>query len=134
MPSRVARHLSVIACMCLLIAAGCGRVPRDPNAPTHGFLGITIVDPQAVPLEISGFVPDSPAESCGLQPGDLILRVARKRELNHDQLQAIVQRSLPGDRVGIRVARGQNELEYEVELVDAYFIEQAMDTVTDSTE
>ena len=128
------RRLAVIACLCLLFVAGCSRVPQDPNAPKHGFLGITIADPTAEPIEISGFVPDSPAELCGLQPGDQILRVGRQREPTHDQLQTIAQRSLPGDLIGIRVARGQNELEYEFELVDAYFIEQAMGSVAEAIE
>ena len=106
-----------------LTASGEGAV----SAPTNGFLGITLVDPAASPLVIEGFVPKSPAEISGLQKGDVLLRVDRQRDPTYDQLNEIVQMLNPGDMIGIRIQRGENELEYRVELVGYDFIQNAMD-------
>ena len=101
---------------------GCGRTPD----PAHGFFGIILVDPAVKPLVIEGFVSDSPAANTGLQPGDILLRVDRCRDPTNDQLLSVLEQYVPGDSVGIRVARANEELEFRVELVSSVFIERAM--------
>ena len=91
----------VIIVLCIHNGGG-GRMPQ----PTHGFLGIILVDPAVAPLVIEGFVPGSPAVNSGLQSGDILLRVDRHRDPTNDQLLSVVEQYVPGDSVGIRVARG----------------------------
>ncbi|MCH2201643.1 MAG: PDZ domain-containing protein [Fuerstiella sp.] len=119
----IVRWLSfgVMIVLCLQ-NGGCGRTPQ----PSHGFFGIILVDPAVTPLVIEGFVPDSPAANSGLQSGDLLLRVDRHRDPANDQLIAVMEQYVPGDSVGIRVNRGNEELEFRVELVSSEFIERAM--------
>lgn len=118
--------LLVSVLVCSGVQQGCGQAPVDPDAPTHGFLGIILTSPNVTPVVIEGFVPDSPAATSGLQLGDRLLRVARQRQPTHDQLEQLVQELRPDDRVGVRVARGEEELEYEVTLVSFSFVQQAM--------
>jgi putative serine protease PepD len=109
-----------------------GTSNADTAPATHGYLGIILVDPAAAPLVVQGFVPDSPAETSGLQPGDILLRIDRQRRPTHEQLRSVVEQLSPGDSVGVRVARGDEELEYRVSLVSYDFIEQAMPGQSDS--
>ncbi len=128
--------------LCLLLAvgllAGCGQDQSFPSAAppgaasgaieqSPGFLGISLVDPDAEILEVAGFVPGSPAETSGVKVGDQILRLHRQRNPTFQQVQLIVADLKSGDRVGIRVARGEEELEYEVELTNSAFVQQAME-------
>ena len=113
-----------------LCSCGC----RFESPPTNGFLGIILVDPSGSPLVVQGFVPDSPAATSGLLEGDALLRIGRQRDPPHDQLLSVVEQLRPGDDVGIRVARGNDELEYLVELVSSDFIERAMQQQSDTAE
>jgi len=98
----------------------------DAEEPTPGFLGISLVDPTSETLVVGGFVPGSPAETSGVKVGDRILRLHRQRNPTFQQLQLIVSEMNSGDRVGIRVGRDEEELEYVVRLVSSAFVQQAM--------
>lgn len=122
----------------MLILCGCGSEvpPTDPGAPTatagnapatHGFLGVTLVDIAAPQLVVEGFVPESPAETSGLKPGDLLLRIDRQWDPTHEQLMQALQSYNPGDVVGVRVERQGEELQYEVELVSYDFVQTTME-------
>ena len=101
-----------------LCSGGCEVDQRLPGGaadsrsapPMHGHLGLLLVDPTVTPLTVEGFVPGSPAAESGIQPGDILLRAARQRNPSHAQLQSIVEQSVPGETIGIRVARGNEEL------------------------
>jgi len=132
----------ILLCTFSIVLSGCGSDMHSENgsegtaeAPLkHGFLGITLVDPGASPLTIKGFVPQSPAEVSGLQTGDRLLRVDRLRAPTYDQLNVAVRLLNPGDVIGIRIQRGEEELEYRVELVGYDFIQQAMNAVLTESE
>jgi|GEM_PF-2979658 len=127
-------------CLPFVVGLLLGCEQEQPNPPvahlrditteteqTPGFLGITLVDPIAETLVVSGFVPGSPAETSGVRVGDRILRLHRQRNPTFQQLQLIVSELKSGDRVGIRVGREDEELEYEVELTNAAFVQSAME-------
>lgn len=126
-------YLSITVGVCLC-GSGCdvdraapgGAAPSHSAPATRGHLGLLLVDPASTPLVVEGLVPGSPASTCGIQPGDILLRVGRQRNPTHAQLQSIVEQSAPGESVGIRVGRQNEELEYRVELVSSEFIEDAM--------
>lgn len=128
----------LLVCLLGVSVTGCDqesparKEPADvvmtaPAGVDNGFLGIQIVDPEATPLVIEGFVPGSSAESSGLQPGDSILRVHRRWDPTGDQLMEAVQVFRPGDVVGVRVGRGDDELEYQVRLLSYSEVQEAME-------
>lgn len=132
----------ILLCTFSIVFSGCGSNTHSENgsggtaaAPLkHGFLGITLVDPGASPLTIKGFVPQSPAEASGLQAGDRLLRVDRLRAPTYDQLNLVVRLLNPGDVMGVRIQRGEEELEYRVELVGYDFVQKAMNAVLTESE
>jgi len=132
----------ILLCTFSIVLCGCGSDTHSESGPggtaeallKHGFLGITLVDPGASPLTIKGFVPQSPAEASGLQAGDRLLRVDRLRAPTYDQLNVVVRLLNPGDVIGIRIQRGEEKLEYRVELVGYDFIQQAMNAVLTESE
>ena len=137
-------HVNLIL-VCCLFSCGCDLQPpnhsglagtaNSSSAPaTRGYLGVILADPAAAPLVVQGFVPGSPAESSGLQAGDILLRIDRQRRPTHDQLRLVVEQLSPGDSVGVRVGRGDEELEYRITLVSDDFIEQAMPQQPESGE
>lgn len=126
-------YLSIFAGVCLggsgcdVDRAGPGGAGASHSAPAaHGHLGLLLVDPVSTPLVVEGLVPGSPASTSGIQPGDILLRVGHQRNPTHAQLQSIIEQSAPGESLGIRVARKNEELEFLVELVSSEFIEDAM--------
>lgn len=131
----------VLCCLWAVTVFGCGQEQQAPNEPSPvaaassessgpGYLGVQLVDPQAVPLVISGFVPGSPAERSGLQSGDAILRVHREWDPDGEQLMETLQSFQPGQFVGVRVMRGEEELEYRVGLISAETVESSMERAT----
>ncbi len=132
----------ILLCTFSFVLCGCGSDTYSENgsggtaeAPLkHGFLGITLIDPGTSPLTIKGFVRESPAEASGLQAGDRLLRVDRLRAPTYDQLNLAVSLFNPGDVIGIRIQRGEEELEYRVELVGYDFIQKAMNVVLTESE
>ena len=77
------------------------------SASTQAFLGVATATLQgndgAVVLEIT---PGSPAESAGLQPNDVIVRLGSERVGSSDDLLAAVRSHDPGDRVQVTWVRG----------------------------
>jgi len=132
----------IVLCTFSIVLSGCGSDTYSENGSggtaevplKHGFLGITLVDPGTRPLAIKGFVPESPAEASGLQAGDRLLRVDRLRVPTYDQLNLALRLLSPGDVIGVRIQRGEEELEYRVELVGYDFIQQAMNAVLTESE
>ncbi len=135
----VAVSKMVIVLAVVGVLAGCGQDQSLPPVAhqrdvtvaaeqTPGFLGMTLVDPAAETLVVGGFVPGSPAESSGVKVGDRILRLHRQRTPTFQQLQLIVSEMNSGDRVGIRVGREDEELEFEIELTSSDFVQEAMES------
>ncbi|MHB0956452.1 MAG: S1C family serine protease [Pirellulaceae bacterium] len=76
--------------------------------PVIGVLGDRNTD---VP-RIAQVLPASPAESAGLQAGDLVLRFGEDEVRKFDDLKQLVGRRNPGDEVALRVLRGEETLEF----------------------
>jgi len=51
-------------------------------------------------------VPDSPADKAGLLPGDIIFEINAIKIDGKDTLLSVVQKYRPGDRIGMKVQRG----------------------------
>jgi hypothetical protein len=66
---------------------------------------------------LSGVVPGSPAESCGLKEGDVIVRIGSDAVHNVRGLSAILNSLYPGDRISITFMREGSEMTVAAELV-----------------
>lgn len=98
------------------IAVGVVSVLPRPIEKRNGFLGITM-DRRFVPSEgqppavrIENVTPDSAAEEAGLELGDLILMADSKPTPTVQALGEVIRGRNPGDRVKLKVRRGEEEL------------------------
>lgn len=70
-------------------------------------------------IRILAVVPDTPAAKVGMQPGDLVLAFEGKGWDQPDAMQRFseeIRKHRPGQRVKLRVRRGQEDKELEIEL------------------
>lgn len=109
--------------------AGCFVLPIEAAEKVHGdvmrfgearpgWLGIrfdkTNDDAPASQIEVQGFIPDSPAEKSGVQPGDVILKVGdRKVSSIEDVLDAAFYLTA-GNEVPLTLSRGGQTSEVKV--------------------
>jgi hypothetical protein len=101
------------------------RVPAEkeltPGGSPSGGLrvwvgGIPDYSEEAAGVKLSGITPGSPAEKAGLLAGDVIVRFGEKEIRNiYDYTYALQERK-PGERVPMRVKRGDAEVALEVVL------------------
>ena len=77
-----------------MIAAG-GKYPPGTTFPNHVVMGVGVIDapqPNGIGLRIINIEPGSSAEKAGMQVGDIVTSVAKKRFKNRDQyLDAIAK-------------------------------------------
>jgi serine protease Do len=90
-----------------------------PDSERHAWIGFY---PQASDggIAISGVVPGGPAESAGLQRGDLLVSVDGHAVQNLRQLYRTLWRKRPGDTVGMQVLREESIHVIEVVAGDRY--------------
>ncbi|PHR90614.1 MAG: serine protease [Blastopirellula sp.] len=88
-----------------------GRVPGTP-AP---YLGVECDLKKKAPVIIR-VTPGSPAERVGIKPGDIITSFNRRAVNTFDDLKMLVNQHSPNDVVSVVVARGSDELKFEVTL------------------
>ncbi len=67
---------------------------------------------------ISGVVPGTPAEGCGLREGDVILRIGDRPVHRLKDFAMILRTLRPGDRISITFLRGEEERTVEAEVVE----------------
>ena len=67
---------------------------------------------------ISGVLPGSPAEACGLQEGDIIIGIDDKPVHDLRELSKILKTLKAGDRISIRFLRKDKEMTKEAEVVE----------------
>ena len=67
---------------------------------------------------ISGVVPGSPAEACGLQEGDIIVRIDDRPVHDLRELSNILKTLRSGDTISIRFLRKGKEMKAEAEVVE----------------
>jgi len=93
-----------------------GRVPVNSTA----FLGAGLVTLTPELRQQYGFTPDkgavvgdvvagSPADSAGLQPGDVIVSFDGQAVDSAEKLSSLIRRHKPGDRVPLSLVRGDAE-------------------------
>lgn len=86
-----------------------------PVLATSGWLGVYLADSETE-VRIAEVIPGSPAEKSGLKAGDVILELNGEGRLTIEAFVARVQSHEAGDRVRLKVRRGETELEIQVRL------------------
>ncbi len=67
---------------------------------------------------LSGVVPDSPAESCGLKEGDVIIRIGSEPVKRLKDLSVILKSLKPGDNISITFIRDGKVMAVETKVVE----------------
>ncbi|MCS7035508.1 MAG: PDZ domain-containing protein [Saprospiraceae bacterium] len=92
-----------------------GRVLRDlegrPRPRTQGYLGVSPLegdDPktQGVPIDV---LPGTAAERAGLKKGDILLSIDDHPLHNWEELERLMKKTQPGQRIPIRYQRGRKD-------------------------
>lgn len=91
---------------------------RRPVATKTPFLGIQpdLAASGSNGIVLRGVRDDSPAKTAGLQTGDVITMVGDTKMENYANLIEILVASKPGDKLTMKVKRGETEMTVEVEL------------------
>lgn len=79
--------------------------------PNSGFLGIALDNADESGAVIARVEPKSAAEKAGLKAGDIVLTVGGKRTGNAERLILTIQRYRVGEKVTLKVRRGEDEKE-----------------------
>ena len=98
------------------LGVGTCDFPIGSNALPGGPMGDVFIQKLSVGAEVMEVMPDSPAESAGLQIGDLILSVDQKPVGLKGDLAELIQNHEPGDMVVLEILSGMDEEPYEVEV------------------
>jgi 2-alkenal reductase len=87
---------------------------------TYGMVTPAIVEQNQLTVKqgayVSGVTEGGPAQTAGIQPGDVILTLDGVRLGETDSLRGVLLRYNPGDSVLLTVLRGEQELEFRVTL------------------
>jgi S1-C subfamily serine protease len=67
---------------------------------------------------ISGTTPGTPADSAGLREGDLLVQFGQRKLENLMDLTQALAESKPGDRVSIKIIRGNQTISFDVTLAE----------------
>ena len=87
-----------------------GSLQNLVGRPVIGVLG----DRNTEVPRIDQVLPASPAESAGLQPGDLVVRFGDEEVKKFGDLKELVSRRSPGDEVVVVVLRGEKTMEFSL--------------------
>ena len=78
---------------------------------------MSFIEAFSVGAEIVEVVPESPAETAGLQVGDVIFSVDEKPIGPKADLADLIQKHEPGDVVILKVSSGEDEVSREIEVI-----------------
>jgi S1-C subfamily serine protease len=96
-----------------------GRADDDTKKKSteeeRGFLGIQFQGMEGEP-KISGFADNSPAEKAGLKEGDVIVKIRDKAIKEFSDIQDVMQKTKPGDKLSVTVKRDDKEKTFTVTL------------------
>jgi S1-C subfamily serine protease len=116
------------ACICLLLCTGplisCASHPAAPVAssqtsngrPLLGIVPDLASEDSRVGVLIAGTTPGTPAETGGLQAGDLLVGFGDQAVQNLTDLTQLLEHSHPGDKVHITVLRADKKIVTDVTL------------------
>ena len=95
-------------------------VRLDPPSPRGALFGIVpdFEDPERPGVRVAGVQPGSPAERCGVQPGDLIVKFAGVDVQTLEDLHGLLRGRRAGDRVPVVLLRDGQPRSVEATLVD----------------
>lgn len=81
------------------------------------YLGITLEFDESIKgVGIQQVAPESPASKAGMEPGDVIIKIADSDVESPQDLPGILRQRKPGDKVKVTVKRGDKEVVLEVTL------------------
>ncbi len=87
---------------------------------SRAILGVTVMDSPLVPgCLVQDVHTDMPAEGAGVESGDIIVGVDGREVTSHDDLTRILARRRPGQTVEVEIRRGDDVLEFKIELAEA---------------
>jgi hypothetical protein len=116
--------VTALAARVVRAAATARETPRyvaiDPPRPRRALFGI-VPDfdvPEPPGVRVAGVQPGSPAERCGVQPGDLIVRFAGADVKTLEDLHAVLRGRRAGDRVHVVFLREGQTRSVEATLAD----------------
>jgi serine protease Do len=81
-----------------------------------GYLGVGNLTEAMGGAKVGSFPKPSPAEKAGLKVNDIIYEIGGRRILDTESLINIVGRFKPGDKVLVKVKRGEEEKEFDITL------------------
>ena len=65
---------------------------------------------------VAGVQRGSPAERAGIKPGDIVVAVEGKQATDPESMRNLIVALVPGKQTALKVKRGQNELELQVQV------------------
>jgi serine protease Do len=89
---------------------------RDGGAIERGYLGITVEDAEPAGARVTSVSQGSPAQSAGLQVGDVVVAIDDAEIKGLDDLATRIERLRPGTRVKLNVKREAEQMVLEVVL------------------
>lgn len=102
-----------------MLAAALLSLPASPGAPvpkgptpnplSWSYMGVRVqnaVDGNGAPLQISAPEPGTPAYKCGLQVGDVLVRIGRIEPKDFEDVQRYIFGLRPGTTIAVEVRRG----------------------------
>jgi len=94
------------------------KAGRSVLEARRAFLGVKTTEqpPESEAFQVGEVVPGSAAERAGVKAGDLIAEIDGRRIRGFDDLRAAIARKNPGERIKLRIQRGEDILEMECEL------------------
>ncbi len=88
--------------------------PKNSNA-NGGWLGVGLEE-SPLGAKINAIMPKSPAQKAGLKINDIVVQAAGRKIIDNESLINTIQRLKPGDEIGLKIKRGEEELELKATL------------------
>lgn len=105
-----------------VVSVAARKMPPSPklslptNPTNRGYLGVQMEDAEGGGVRLMVITPKSPAEKAGLKVDDVVLAVNGKETPDRETMGAIIGLNRPGDKVRVRIRRGDAEEEIEATL------------------
>lgn len=94
---------------------GVGILASSPYSHTRAFLGIRFAN-QSGKAELAEALEDGGARAAGLRRGDIVVHFADSSIESTEELRTAIRNHVPGDKVQVKVLRGDTRLSFDVTL------------------